>query len=183
VAGEPREHLQYRHQNRHRERHGHDEGQREHEYFDDDARRQPFPEQAGELFGDLLDEHQRRERRQREAERRDVLAEEIPADGAHDQWRHYIRKSKSLQDITTLCPFERAAFRARRPASRSASPVPRVAARAALANSPASAPLPTSSSRCNSDRAFRGRRGTSAPAIGSSRTSAPPPTPSRSSPS
>jgi len=66
------------------------------------ARRQPLPEQAGELLGDLLDEHQRRERRQGEAERRDVLAEEIPADGAHDQWRHYIRKSKSLQDITTL---------------------------------------------------------------------------------
>src|SRR3989454_8567314 len=42
-------------------------------HLGDHDRRQPLPEQAGELLGDLLDEHQRRERRQREDERRDVL--------------------------------------------------------------------------------------------------------------
>jgi hypothetical protein len=94
--------VQHRDQHRHRQRHGHDEREGEHEHFGDHARRQPLPEQAGELLGDLLDEHQRRERRQGEAERCDVLAEEIAADGAHDEWGHYIRKSKSLQDITTL---------------------------------------------------------------------------------
>jgi len=40
---------------------------------------QPFPSSRRAAWH-LLDEHQRRERRQREAERRDVLAEEIAAD-------------------------------------------------------------------------------------------------------
>src|SRR6266568_1029427 len=83
VVGQSGEHVQHRDQHRHRQRHGHDEREREHEHLGDHARRQPLPEQAGELLGDLLDEHQRRERRQREDERRDVLAEEISADGAH----------------------------------------------------------------------------------------------------
>src|SRR5207302_7370787 len=78
-----------------------DEGHRQQEHLDDHAGGQALAEQARELFRDLLDEHQRRERRQGEAERRDVLAQEVAADSAHDRWRHYIRKSKSQQDITT----------------------------------------------------------------------------------
>src|SRR5207237_1397271 len=87
-----------------------DERHRQQEHLDDDARGQALAEQARELLRDLLDEHQRRERRQGEAERRDVLAQQVTADSAHDRWRHYIRKSKSLQDITTPVTIRKSRF-------------------------------------------------------------------------
>src|SRR2546425_9678180 len=65
----------------------------------DHARRQSLAEQRGELLGHRVDEHQCGEGRQGEAERGDVLAQQIAAEGAHGRCRHYIRNSKSLQGM------------------------------------------------------------------------------------
>src|SRR5256885_2369991 len=99
VARQPREHVQHRHQHGNRQRHRDDERDRQHEHLEDDAPWQPLADETAELFGDLIEQHQRGEGRQREAERRAMLSQQVAADGAHGRSRHYIRNSKSLQGM------------------------------------------------------------------------------------
>src|SRR5207253_3246121 len=99
VRREPRERVQHRDEHRHRERHRDDERDREDEDLDDDAPGEPLADQVPELLRDLLEEHQTRQSCQREAERREMLAQEVPGQGAHGRSRHYIRNSKSLQGM------------------------------------------------------------------------------------
>src|SRR5437773_4303594 len=108
VAREMREYVQHRHEHRHRQRHRDDERDGQHEHLENDAPRQPLAHETPELLGDLVEEHQRGERRQREAERRDVLSQQVAADGAHGRSRHYIRGSTSLQ-----VPFQLMEYRHR----------------------------------------------------------------------
>src|SRR2546425_11762241 len=96
------ERVQHRHEHRHRERHRDDERNGEREHFEDRAPRQPLAHEVAELLRDLIDEHRARERRDRVAERRKMLPQDVTAEDAHDWSRHYIRNPKSLQGMRRL---------------------------------------------------------------------------------
>src|ERR1700752_4365109 len=102
VGGEVAERVQHGHQHGHRQRHRDDEGNRERERLEDHRPRQPLADEVAELFGDLIDEHRECERRERVAERRDVLPQDVTAEDAHGWSRHYIRNPKSLQGMRRL---------------------------------------------------------------------------------
>src|SRR5262245_28339409 len=96
------ERVEHRDQHRHRERHRDDERNGQREHFEDDGPRQPLADEVAELFCDLIDEHRERERRERVAERGEVLPQDVTAQDAHDWSRHYIRSPKSLQEMRRL---------------------------------------------------------------------------------
>src|SRR3989475_10553832 len=77
-----------------RSRHRDDEGDGQKEDLEDDAPRQALPDEVSELLGHLAEQHQEGERREREPERREVLAQQVAAEDAHGRSRHYIRRSE-----------------------------------------------------------------------------------------
>ena len=71
-------------QHGHRQRHGHDERKAEREDLGDHPPGQSLAHQRAELLGDLAQEHEAGQRREREEERGGELAEEVPTEQAQD---------------------------------------------------------------------------------------------------
>src|SRR2546422_858928 len=99
IPRELAERVQHGHEHGHGQRHRDDEGDGEKEDLEDDAPRQALADEVAELLGHLPEQHQEGERREREPERREVLAQQVAAEDAHGQSRHYIRSSSSLQGM------------------------------------------------------------------------------------
>src|SRR5256886_2126312 len=97
VPREVADRVQHGHEHGHRQRHRDDERDGEQEDLEDHAPRQALADEVSELLGHLAEQHQEGERREREAERREVLAQHVAAEDAHGRSRHYIRGSSSLQ--------------------------------------------------------------------------------------
>ena len=79
--------IEHREQHRHRERHRDDEGEAQDEDLGDHHPRQPLADQRAEFLGDLAQQHQAGQGHEGEDERSRQLADEIPAQQAHDQER------------------------------------------------------------------------------------------------
>ena len=84
VGGQVAEGVQHRQQDSHRQRHGDDERQAQHEDFSDHPPRQSLADQGPELLGDLAQEHETRQRPEREQKRGGELAKEVTTEQAHD---------------------------------------------------------------------------------------------------
>src|SRR4029077_9397388 len=99
VGGQAADGVQDRDQHRHRDGHRDDERHREEEHLEDDAPGQSLAHQRPELLRDLVEEEERRQGAECEAQRCEVLAEDVATEDAHGESGHYIRKSKSLQGM------------------------------------------------------------------------------------
>jgi hypothetical protein len=74
VRRDAREHMQHCNEHSHRQRHGNDERYRQHEDFGNHNARQPLATQVRQLLRYPTQQHQRREHRKYDAERREVSA-------------------------------------------------------------------------------------------------------------
>ena len=83
VRGQPVERVQDGHQDRHGDDHRHDERDRVEEHLGDHLRPEALADQPVELPGQLIEQHEQRQRRQREGERRDMLLEYVSAEDPH----------------------------------------------------------------------------------------------------
>jgi hypothetical protein len=71
------------HEHGHGQRHGHGERDRQQEELADDVPAEPLSYQIAEPLGDVVEQQQRRERREGEHERTDMLFQDILVDYLH----------------------------------------------------------------------------------------------------
>jgi hypothetical protein len=110
-GGEPAERVQRRHEHRHGERHGERERDRESEELADDSPGKPLSDEVSELFGDVVQQQERRERRQGEDEGPSVLSQDVLVDYLHARYLLAMRGLELASDPTvqgeakpTSCP-------------------------------------------------------------------------------
>ena len=101
----PRERVKDGDEDRHRQRHRDSEGNRQQEKLSDHLPGEPASHKIPELSGDVLQQQERRERRQREHERPDVLLQDVLADYFHSRIRRsYERGTSSIPQGCTAVP-------------------------------------------------------------------------------